>query len=313
MSSVVAIENLKPDKAKRMERVNGVDTPIPGNITFFRQSADTPTAPSVTLNLNDIPGRPQKAHFHAVDQFQIIVRGKGKLGRHDVSPYFIHFARAYTPYGPLQSDKEVGWAILSLRARYNPGQQVFPESKEQLRQVPNHRPWAITKKISFPDQGTGVTLHDVAEIKDAQGLFVHALTMAPNTRTVAPPPSGGDSQFIVALKGSLIYEDNEYKAMAVAYIKPVDDAFPIHAGAQGLEALILNFPRVSPRAEDVKSPSVTAGFKKWQCVLCAFAYDEALGMPEDGIPAGTRWQDVPDSWSCPDCSATKSEFQMIEV
>jgi rubredoxin len=34
-------------------------------------------------------------------------------------------------------------------------------------------------------------------------------------------------------------------------------------------------------------------------------------MPEDGIPPGTRWQDVPETWSCPDCGATKSDFHMV--
>ncbi len=36
-------------------------------------------------------------------------------------------------------------------------------------------------------------------------------------------------------------------------------------------------------------------------------YDGALGWPEDGIAAGTRWDDIPDDWSCPvDCGAAKS-------
>lgn len=56
-----------------------------------------------------------------------------------------------------------------------------------------------------------------------------------------------------------------------------------------------------------------AGFKVWKCVLCGFAYDEAIGMPVDGIPPGTRWADVPESWLCPDCSASKSDFEMVEV
>jgi rubredoxin len=50
-----------------------------------------------------------------------------------------------------------------------------------------------------------------------------------------------------------------------------------------------------------------------QCVLCAFAYDEALGMPAEGIAPGTRWEDVPDHWNCPDCAASKSDFEMVEV
>ena len=58
---------------------------------------------------------------------------------------------------------------------------------------------------------------------------------------------------------------------------------------------------------------IEAASKTWQCVLCGFIYDEAAGMPEEGIPAGTRWEDVPDDWVCPDCSARKSDFEMVEV
>ncbi|MCR8171713.1 rubredoxin, partial [Pseudomonas aeruginosa] len=34
--------------------------------------------------------------------------------------------------------------------------------------------------------------------------------------------------------------------------------------------------------------------KKWQCVVCGLIYDEAKGWPEEGIEAGTRWEDVPE-------------------
>ncbi len=53
--------------------------------------------------------------------------------------------------------------------------------------------------------------------------------------------------------------------------------------------------------------------RKWRCVICDFEYDEALGMPDDGIAPGTRWDDVPDDWSCPDCGAPKAEFDMVLV
>lgn len=53
--------------------------------------------------------------------------------------------------------------------------------------------------------------------------------------------------------------------------------------------------------------------KKWQCVVCGWIYDEAVGIPEDGIAPGTKWEDVPEDWTCPDCGAPKSDFQMIEV
>jgi rubredoxin len=53
--------------------------------------------------------------------------------------------------------------------------------------------------------------------------------------------------------------------------------------------------------------------KRYMCVVCGFIYDEARGLPEEGIPPGTRWEDIPENWTCPDCGAVKSDFEMIEV
>ena len=44
-----------------------------------------------------------------------------------------------------------------------------------------------------------------------------------------------------------------------------------------------------------------------------FEYDEEKGWPEDGIAPGTRWADIPEDWSCPDCGAAKADFEMVEV
>jgi rubredoxin-NAD+ reductase len=52
-------------------------------------------------------------------------------------------------------------------------------------------------------------------------------------------------------------------------------------------------------------------FSLWQCRVCGFIYDEAAGLPEDNIPAGTRWQDLPDDWVCPDCGARKEDFDRV--
>lgn len=49
--------------------------------------------------------------------------------------------------------------------------------------------------------------------------------------------------------------------------------------------------------------------KKYVCSVCGFIYDEGLGIPEAGIAAGTKWEDIPDDWVCPLCGAVKSEFK----
>ena len=53
--------------------------------------------------------------------------------------------------------------------------------------------------------------------------------------------------------------------------------------------------------------------KKWECAVCGWVYDEALGAPDEGLIAGTKWEDVPDDWVCPDCGVDKSQFDMVEV
>jgi len=53
--------------------------------------------------------------------------------------------------------------------------------------------------------------------------------------------------------------------------------------------------------------------KTYQCVVCGFVYDETKGLPEYGIAPGTKWDDVPADWECPDCGVGKSDFEMIEI
>jgi rubredoxin len=53
--------------------------------------------------------------------------------------------------------------------------------------------------------------------------------------------------------------------------------------------------------------------RKWQCIVCGFIYDEAEGLPEEGVAPGTRWEDVADDWTCPDCGAAKADFEMMEI
>lgn len=51
---------------------------------------------------------------------------------------------------------------------------------------------------------------------------------------------------------------------------------------------------------------------KWECIVCGLVYDEAEGWPDDGIAPGTKWEDVPDDWLCPDCGVGKEDFELIE-
>jgi len=47
---------------------------------------------------------------------------------------------------------------------------------------------------------------------------------------------------------------------------------------------------------------------RYVCSVCGYVYDEDAGIPSAGITPGTRWEDLPDDWTCPLCGASKSEF-----
>ena len=49
------------------------------------------------------------------------------------------------------------------------------------------------------------------------------------------------------------------------------------------------------------------------CSPCGWIYDEDVGDPEHGIPAGTLFADIPDDWECPDCGVGKEEFFLLEL
>lgn len=61
---------------------------------------------------------------------------------------------------------------------------------------------------------------------------------------------------------------------------------------------------------DTASPPA---FQTWMCLICGWVYDEEVGLPEEGIAAGTRWDDVPMNWTCPECGARKEDFEMVAL
>ena len=290
-----------------------------GYSTNFFGTRKDPGLPHVVL-LQFEPGRVSHAHYHGADQFQVLIEGKGKMGRHDMAGYCVHFSRAYTPYGPFISDAETGLTCFNLHANTEPdwGSRHFPKEIETLKKVPDRQPWQITSQATFPafQSGTAAAetmLQAIPGIKDERGLAGYTLSMKPNAKTDAPDPAQGEGQYLAVVKGSVLYDGKELKAPALVFVYPREGPYRVHAGSAGLQALVLNFPRSQTRSQGAaKSVQAATGFKTWQCALCSFVYDEAAGMPGEGIAPGTRWQDVPETWSCPDCSASKGDFQMIE-
>ncbi len=64
-------------------------------------------------------------------------------------------------------------------------------------------------------------------------------------------------------------------------------------------------------ATENKSETTTedSDMKKYRCLICGYVYDPEAGDPANGVKPGTAWEDVPEDWTCPVCSADKEEFE----
>jgi rubredoxin len=51
--------------------------------------------------------------------------------------------------------------------------------------------------------------------------------------------------------------------------------------------------------------------EKWECTVCGYIYDPAKGDPDNGVVPGTRFEDIPDTWVCPECGVTKDNFRKL--
>jgi rubredoxin len=57
---------------------------------------------------------------------------------------------------------------------------------------------------------------------------------------------------------------------------------------------------------------MTLQYRKYICSACGYIYDEAAGDVDGGIPEGTRFQDIPEDWVCPECGVDKTYFDPLD-
>ncbi len=51
----------------------------------------------------------------------------------------------------------------------------------------------------------------------------------------------------------------------------------------------------------------------WKCEKCGYIYDAKIGDPSSGVPKGTAFEDLPESWVCPRCGVSKRRFKKMEI
>lgn len=235
----------------RRQAKEGWNTLYMGVNRYHRKESDPTPDPNaiypVAFLVEKDPGAVIHPHFHAAEQFQVVVGGACKFGTHDVDGVAVHYTGPYSSYGPITA-KEQGLAFFTLRNGYDQGAQYMPEKRLDLRE--GRKTWQHREATAeVPGvMGTeelarlsGITSDNVlAQAQDGVGAWRHRLP--PGAAFTGPDPANGGGQYWLVLAGSLIQPD-ALGPKSCVFLSPDEAAAKLTAGPEGAEVLCMQFPR----------------------------------------------------------------------
>jgi hypothetical protein len=214
---------------------------------FITSAHDALPSPQAFLVEQD-PNQVILPHFHEQNQFQIIVQGGGTLGRAIVAPITVHYAAAFTGYGPITSGDEGLW-YFTFRPMMDNGALFVHESRDKMKPGP---------KKHYHSEPFGATPEsELAELRKAEIRTIHADPTGPTIAIIRMPPGQplpvseagqGGGQYLLVTSGSLVAPGALHSKWSCIWIGNGDDPLQGVAGEQGAEVLRLEFPRTEYRA-----------------------------------------------------------------
>ncbi|QDC37268.1 hypothetical protein [Sphingobium fuliginis] len=228
--------------------------PYPGGqIAYKAEWMDTGQDPhfSPTVFLYEQPGDTTlSAHFHHNNQFQIFIEGEGKIGPRKVGPVVVHYAGAYTGYGPLQA-APAGLKYFTLRSVHESGAVRVADARAGKADWPKGpMRHATSKQIDIAATEALAALEGVRETilipRADDGLEVVSIELPPTTALPAVDIGTGEGVFIFILAGSIDSEPFTLSANESLYISS-DERFPrLMTGPSGGHLLTLVMPKRDP-------------------------------------------------------------------
>jgi rubredoxin/signal-transduction protein with cAMP-binding, CBS, and nucleotidyltransferase domain len=105
---------------------------------------------------------------------------------------------------------------------------------------------------------------------------------------------------------------NRVRLGNVLYLEVIEGAMSPYCRHNCLKKTMDAFTRQAISLFTQEPGTKVARMGNWKCTVCEYVYVPEFGDPERGIPPGTPFEELPDTWVCPDCGKPKSVFQKIE-
>lgn len=188
-------------------------------------------------------------HFHGVTQFQLFPAGSAKMGREDVQPLMVQYKDHHSAYGPLVAGPH-GCTFIALRNKTGDSAPVYlskPGYKEKLRPskrrnwISPHIVLSTRPVLKFRKDVAWDPVFDPAKIIDE--LDAKLLRLGAGMSTLGPDPKAAGGYYLFVANGNIEKDGAELPLWSLVFVEPNEDGFEIKAGRNGLEALLLQFPK----------------------------------------------------------------------
>jgi hypothetical protein len=185
------------------------------------------------------------AHFHRSDQFQLFVGGDGTIGKRPINGFALHYAGAFTTYGPINSGQN-GVNYLTLRNGWDPGASWMPQSRDVLKEAGSrerrHHMVDVAQIMQEMPQDTACTLINPAT--DGVGAWLHRL--GDGAIVSGPDPALGRGQYWIVLDGDAHIDSHAADLLSCTYIDCSEPSAQATAGTRGATIVIVQFPLHEP-------------------------------------------------------------------
>jgi hypothetical protein len=210
---------------------------------WMESGADSALSPTVAL-IEQPPNSVLVPHFHRQNQFQLFVDGSGSIGASPLSPLSIHYAGAYTGYGPLVAGPE-GIKYFTMRSVCETGLVPISEAREKMLRGPKrHAQCGPIHVASDVDLGALTEIQTAVVIPLADDGLGAEVIHVPGSGTLLPQRLAASAGFfLVVLAGALNSADAQLGFLESLFVS-ADEIMPAFAaGKVGLQVLVLHLPR----------------------------------------------------------------------
>ena len=188
-----------------------------------------------------------RTHFHRHDQFQLFVRGSGTIGRHPLGALMVHYASAYSAYGPIVAGPE-GLAYFTLRTVHETGSLTMKDHADQMQRGPKRQLHSEVARVADETERASLAAPKIDDLIPLQpdGAAAQLISLPPGATHAGLDPRGSGGQLHLVAAGSLVVDGRALAQWEHVFVAGDETPPVLVAGRGGAQAVLLQFP--GPRA-----------------------------------------------------------------